>query len=195
MVARRDRSKSERSDVIRTRKAIEEAYRSLIYRKIHDRITVTDVINEASISRGTFYAYYRDISDLSDSMGEKLVMHYRELVKNAALDDPVRGPRNIVDIISRELEEHRESIIILFKQNEGQRLFDKVKKRLKDSLVDDFIWITESERDAFLSCALGAIFDSCIDWILSDDPCDREELITTVTGFLTGGTAFFREKN
>lgn len=53
--------------VRRTKRALQEALRSLILQKGYDRVTVQDVIDRADVGRATFYAHFRDKDDLLKS--------------------------------------------------------------------------------------------------------------------------------
>ena len=47
----------------RTKKLLRQALTRLMQQKDFQSITVTDVVREADINRGTFYAHYRDGDD------------------------------------------------------------------------------------------------------------------------------------
>ena len=57
-------AKAEYRSAIRSRKLINAALADLLQEKPLDKITVTDVVNQAQINRGTFYAHYADIPDV-----------------------------------------------------------------------------------------------------------------------------------
>ncbi len=50
--------------VQKTKELIRQAYIRLISRKRLEKITVTELANEAKISKGSFYRYYQDVYDL-----------------------------------------------------------------------------------------------------------------------------------
>lgn len=62
---------------IRSRKLIKTAFASALQRKEIDKITVTDIVNEAGINRGTFYLHYKNIAelveDIQDEIAEKFL--------------------------------------------------------------------------------------------------------------------------
>ena len=58
----------ERKDIIRTRRAIWQAYLQLSKKKAYTDITASDVIKNAKVSRGTFYGHYRDIGELREEI-------------------------------------------------------------------------------------------------------------------------------
>ena len=62
--------KREKTDlrVLKTRKAIKDAFLTLIQTKGYNRITIQDIADEAMINRNTFYLHYVDIIDLMESL-------------------------------------------------------------------------------------------------------------------------------
>ena len=78
----------ERRDVTRTKNAIERAYLELLFQKGYGKITVNEVINLADVSRGTFYAHYRDIPDLEEKVEERAIQDLKEACEGS---NPERG--------------------------------------------------------------------------------------------------------
>lgn len=54
--------------VLKTRKAIEDAFEKLIVDNDYDKITVSAIAAEANINRKTFYLHYSSVDDVLDSM-------------------------------------------------------------------------------------------------------------------------------
>ncbi len=67
------RVKAEYRSAIRSRKLIRQAYVELIKEKDIDKITVMDVVNKADINRGTFYAHYKSVFDVSEQIGNEIL--------------------------------------------------------------------------------------------------------------------------
>lgn len=57
--------------VIRTRKAIKDAFMELIRIKEYNKITIQDIADRAIINRNTFYLHYIDKDDLLDKLSEE----------------------------------------------------------------------------------------------------------------------------
>ncbi len=193
MVRRNDSGKPERRDVARTRKAIEEAYHSLLFKKPYDKITVTDVINEANISRGTFYAYHRDISDLAGYMEDKVLSSLKEVVNEATIDRIMENPKVVVEFIVKDLVNHREELRLMLEKTGGAGLIDKIKRMLRTAVFNEEELKNDPALEIVNSGVIGLIVDSCIDWILRDQPCDSEILIGSISDFIAGGIATLRQ--
>lgn len=81
------RSKREDRRVRRTRRAIQEALRSLILQKGYDHVTVQDVIDRADVGRATFYAHFRDKDDLLMSEFEEMQESLRQRMATFLRDE------------------------------------------------------------------------------------------------------------
>ena len=65
--------KSEHKNAVRSKTLIKYAFTQLLAEKELGKITVTDVVEKAGISRGTFYAHYFDIYDLYSSLQTSII--------------------------------------------------------------------------------------------------------------------------
>ncbi|MBC1569748.1 TetR/AcrR family transcriptional regulator [Listeria sp. FSL L7-1425] len=68
--------------VKKTKKAFNQALFSLLDQKPFHQITITDIVTEADVNRGTFYKHYRDKEELLDSIVEEILTD----LKNAYQD-------------------------------------------------------------------------------------------------------------
>lgn len=59
--------------VQKTKKAIADAFLRMAGKKPIEKITVTDIVTEAQINKSTFYAHYRDIYDLMDTLSNDAI--------------------------------------------------------------------------------------------------------------------------
>ena len=64
----------------RTKKLLRQALTRLMQQKDFQSITVTDVVREADINRGTFYAHYRDVYDLRDKIETGMIEDFRGMI-------------------------------------------------------------------------------------------------------------------
>ena len=174
-----------RRDVIRTKKRIETAYYELCLKKDARHITVADILAEADVSRGTFYAHYRDIQDLSEHLESYIAETWRDILSDVTLaqlmEDPSPQVRSMLAIMVERREEYR----ALIQRGGNTNKFDKLKALLTQTLSEKQEHHTDRESIA-IACVAGALLDSCICWLLSDEP-DEELLIDTISAFLSGG--------
>jgi len=70
--------------VRRSRRALRDAFVALIDEVGYAAITVDDLIERADVSRGTFYAHYRDLADLLGSVIDEVVERFRTRIDDTA---------------------------------------------------------------------------------------------------------------
>lgn len=80
----------------RTRNALGGALVALIHEKPFDEITVQDVLDRARVSRSTFYAHYRDKSDLFFSDAEEFCTRFA----NAEVSPRLAPVRELFDHVA-----------------------------------------------------------------------------------------------
>lgn len=120
-------AKAEYRSAVRSRKLIKAALADLLQEKPLDKITVTDVVNQAEINRGTFYAHYSDIPDVIHQMVEEAFCRIRDV-----LDDQTCA----IEALPGVLVERIQSIL-----DEDQAFYRKIlashaAKQLSDQLCD-----------------------------------------------------------
>ncbi|MEK3935156.1 TetR/AcrR family transcriptional regulator [Sporosarcina sp. FSL W7-1349] len=59
--------------VVRTRKAIKDAFIALLYEKDLSDITITDIVDCSDVNRSTFYAHFHDKENLIDCLVDELI--------------------------------------------------------------------------------------------------------------------------
>ena len=92
--------------VVRTKKAIRNAFARLISRRSLGEITVKELSEEADINRKTFYNYYSDIFQVMDEVENEVVTAFAEALRSVDLSEALLNPNLIVsrlmDIINNE---------------------------------------------------------------------------------------------
>ncbi|MHB8812963.1 MAG: TetR/AcrR family transcriptional regulator [Steroidobacteraceae bacterium] len=110
MTARKKRVSEERADrrIQRTRALLHEALGSLIREKPYDRISVTEILDRAKISRSTFYIHFRDKDELLMSGMRALLLGALPMGGGATTDAAERMVAFSLPLLSH-IHEHRRS--------------------------------------------------------------------------------------
>jgi AcrR family transcriptional regulator len=66
--------------VLRTRKAIEDAFVELVIETGYDKVTVEDITNKADLAKGTFYAHYENKEALVNAVFARLTSDLAERI-------------------------------------------------------------------------------------------------------------------
>lgn len=106
----RTRAKEWRADrrVQRTRALLHEALGSLIREKPYDRISVTEILDRAKVSRSTFYIHFRDKDELLTSSMRALLLGVLSADGRATTDVAERMVAFSLPLFSH-IHEHRRS--------------------------------------------------------------------------------------
>lgn len=128
---------AEREDkrIRRTKKLLRQALTRLMKEKEFGSITVTDVVREADINRGTFYAHYRDVYDLRERIEADMIADFRSMIAGLRPG----GPEALQQVLSRAvdyLEENREIVIVLVQGSGGKGLSQKLIGVLEEYRLD-----------------------------------------------------------
>ncbi len=108
--------KSEYRSSIRSKMLIRNALLSLMAEKPFDKITITDIVNRADINRGTFYAHFKNTTEVlekiqSDAVGEVRrifeSMDYRTFFNNSE-----EVLTQISDFLKKDFEYYKMLIMI-----------------------------------------------------------------------------------
>ena len=65
--------RAEYRNSIRSKTLIKNSLIELLKTKPLEKVTVTDIVNNADINRGTFYAHYTDICELIHAVEDEIV--------------------------------------------------------------------------------------------------------------------------
>ena len=74
-------AKAEYRSSIRSKNSIKKAVAKLIHEKDIRKITVSDIIREADISRGTFYAHFADVSGVINQIECEEIRNLMEYIE------------------------------------------------------------------------------------------------------------------
>lgn len=132
---------------IKTRKAIDQAFTTLIAEKGFEAMTIKDIAEEAIINRGTFYMHYEDKYALLESYENTLLDGLYEILSRNIEEEhhklSIGMPRKIATDTFNYISENADKIIALF-NNQGENQFEhKVRAHMlnyyrihSDQLID-----------------------------------------------------------
>lgn len=124
------RSPDEDLRVRRTEKALRNALTSLIFKKGYDAITVQDIVDEAEISRVTFYRHYKDKDDLLTTY---LEMVYQDLVACLTPCSLINFTNDVPPILI--LYKYLEGNLPLYRAILNSSVSMMVQQRIRDYLI------------------------------------------------------------
>ncbi len=183
----------ERRDVTRTKNAIERAYLELLFKKGYKKITVNEVINLADVSRGTFYAHYKDIPDLEEKVEERAIQDLREACEVNGENRKGKSPRERLESVFDRFYAFKGDFSNLLLAENNSKMMDKVKGYLisalervstKDKLVER---IGEAKTEMMFSIMAGGFVSGFEYLIKNEDEINRDDAIDLMCDIISGG--------
>ena len=127
-----EKIKSTHKNATRSRHLIKQAYGELLNEKDHSKISVTDIVERANISRGTFYAHYLDVYDLGMAIQNNVLETLDLAMKNIGLENIIADPTNAVVMGMQFLEKSKDYYALFVNSSRGEALISRIISFLED---------------------------------------------------------------
>ncbi|PQP83420.1 TetR/AcrR family transcriptional regulator [Paenibacillus sp. PCH8] len=172
--------------VLKTRKAIIEAFVALLEEKDFEHITINDIADRANVNRGTIYLHYTDKFDLLDQCIE---IYLQQLVEACMMDSPKTPVTAKVALLRtfRYLEQHAATYTTLLTKK-GIPAFRSKLMTLLVQGVEEQMHVYGFEGDMnneitiqFLASAVVGLLEW---WIMNAMPYSAEEMVGHLTSLL-----------
>ena len=131
----RKRTKAEYRSSLRSKRLIREALITMMRSKPFEKITITDIVRTADINRGTFYAHFRDIGEVLDSIKEMALSDVKEAFSGLSPDMVLANPRILFEALSSMLSKDSDYYRLLLSVEE----FRKAVMDYRFELVDKYL--------------------------------------------------------
>lgn len=189
----RKRTKAEYRSSLRSKRLIREALITMMRSKPFEKITITDIVRTADINRGTFYAHFRDIGEVLDSIKEMALSDVKEAFSGLSPDMVLANPRILFEALSSMLSKDSDYYRLLLSVEEFRKAvmdyrFELVDKYLMESTAIQHI-APDAARKAELAGTLDFLAVGIID-VYTDVLCqaipvtleDLPDLLTKIVG-------------
>lgn len=137
----------------RSESLIKQAFIRLLCEKNYSKITVSDVITGAPVSRATFYAHFPDLDGLFESVKDDLVEEFDEHFRNFGVKKAIRAPGLYVRIFLECYESKIEFFRKMADSSNASIFFPgfsaSLKKKLLHSMEHDGVELSAFERLSF----------------------------------------------
>ena len=174
--------------VRRSKKLLRQALTRLMQQKAFACITVTDVVREADLNRGTFYAHYRDVSDLRELISDfRALLGEARLVSGASLKPVLVRAADLV-------EERRETIMVLLHEGGGRAGFGgKLTRLIEEWRIASVPY--RGAEEVYAACFAAAGVVGVIErWVTEPQPLPKNDLIALLEQILSPMLRQKREK-
>lgn len=129
--------KAEYKSAKRSRKLIRNALAKLMLEKSVDKITITDIVKEADLNRGTFYAHYQSpyavLEEIENEIMDKLLIFLSE----TNYQNFFQNPMPLILRINHYLEEDLEYFKTLIQCSNSEQFLNRLKKLFVSYMESD----------------------------------------------------------
>ncbi len=140
--------KKEDRRVRRTKKLLTQALTELLQQKQAKEITVRELTERADMNRGTFYLYYRDISDMLEKIREEMFERLDGIIALHDNEDVSAQAMPILLELFRFIEENREMCRVMLSPNGDISFLHQLNEVLREKCLRLYR-VTEQEEDEF----------------------------------------------
>ena len=175
----------EREDkrIRRTKKLLRQALTRLMQQKDFQSITVTDVVREADINRGTFYAHYRDVYDLREKIESEMIADFRGMIYDIHLN----GGGSLHPVLMRAvdyLEENREIVTTLVRVSGAEGFSKKLIHVIEECRMESVP--CRGVEDVYVARFIATGVVGMLErWVAESQPLPKNELIALMEHILS----------
>ncbi|MFA7222380.1 MAG: TetR/AcrR family transcriptional regulator [Bacilli bacterium] len=137
--------RAEYKNSIRSKKLIREAVKTLLIKKKDlNKITVSDIVKEANINRGTFYNHYNNIGDVIEETEDILMQKFTQSwEKSSNENDSVANFMNSITYHLKESEADYKAIINYI----PRYIFIEIKDKILKEIGNNYLKSNEITND------------------------------------------------
>ena len=122
--------------VIRTKRAIRNAFISLLAEKDLNEISVKDIADAADVDRKTVYNYYGGVYEIRNEVENELIDMLEQGVKELDVKSNIDNPLRLFEIMTDVMNSNIELYGQLFKIDANSYIIRKINKVLRDRVRD-----------------------------------------------------------
>ena len=161
--------KSTHKNAVRSRQMIKKAFAEMLNEKDITKITVTDIVEKAGVSRGTFYAHYMDVYDLYNAIQSNMMEAVRSAIDlygaRALLLDPSQAIAGALLFLEEKKSYYKLFITTSRSDELINRIVTYVGERMTAEIGDGFSEEELKEIRLFIYYSLGAIESLVRAWL------------------------------
>ncbi|MBE6771278.1 MAG: TetR family transcriptional regulator [Ruminococcaceae bacterium] len=188
-------AKAEYRSAVRSKNLIKKAVAKLIHEKEIAKITVSDIIREADISRGTFYAHYSDVGSVLEQIENEELKNLMGYVDHFGLENVVCNIfdliKQICDYLSKDKEYYRMLAQSNVLNNFLWRLVEVYYERLLEIVYSQQKKVDKNEANAYLIYVTSGAKSTVLSWLNDEIDLTTEEVANIVSKLVKLNTKYY----
>ncbi len=165
--------------IIKTKRAIRNAFAKLMTEKDIDEITVSELAREADINRKTFYNYYSGVYQVIEEIEHDIITSYERLLGNIEFERDMNTPYILFERFSMLINMDPEFFGYMLTMNGNLSLITRIMTLLKDKTREAMaaqLGLDIDRADVMIDYALSGMLSVYQHWFASDRRMPLEEV-------------------
>lgn len=171
------------SRILRTKKAIEDAFFLELEDKDFNHLTVADICKRAAVKRTTFYTHFEDKYELLTFSITNMISQFNiKELRNFSLIDSLQYYDDTFELLFDFMETNSAKLDAVIKSNSNSIIVDMFRRLLGKEIKDRIDRWVEHNRPICMPSAIiaeffaGAIVSLGTGWIQKEFSCTKEEM-------------------
>ncbi len=165
--------------VLKTKRAIRNAFAKLMVEKDINDITITELADTADINRKTFYNYYSGVYQVVEDIERDILTSYEELLGGIEFKQYMNTPYSLFERFSLLINMDPEFFGYLLSMNGNVNLITRIMRLLKDKTCE--VMVAQLDLDAYkadimLDFVLSGMLSVYQHWFNSEQSISAEEV-------------------
>ena len=176
--------------VIKTKKAIRNAFAELLSEKDIQKITIKDIADTAVINRKTFYNYYAGVYSVVDEIENEIIMAFIDALRDADFKQLLHEPYEIFKKLTTIINSDFDFYSHLMKMDSNTSLISKIIQALEVNIKKSFseqISMNKSTLDLVFDYAIAGMITVYQKWFNSDRTESIEEISKALSIIVSSG--------
>ena len=190
--------KSEDRRVIKTKKAIRNAFARLLSEKELGDITVSDIAEYADINRKTFYNYYAGVHEVVYEIEDEIARSFGGALgalELASVDNAAYFVfERLTSVINTDIDFYGQ----MFSMRGNVSMLTKIVDIMKDKarpLITELFDLTGDRLEVIMEFTFSGLISVYQRWFNSDRSIPVEEISSAITKLVISGMGGFAERN
>ncbi len=167
--------------ILRTKRAIREAFLSLLAESAFEDITVSALSERAGINRKTFYLHYPSTRELYDEIRREETLRISRLECWKKLGEKKVDPYEFFLAMNRLIEEDRLLYRAILSPVSATITLEKIKEKILDSDELRVLRRTRPDLDYYMDYTVSGLFALYLRWLNDPNRISIEELARIAT--------------
>ena len=163
--------------VVKTKRAIKEAFAKLLTQKDINDITISDIAAQADINRKTFYNYYSGVHEVVDEIENDIISHVDEAITDIYFKNILESPYLLFEKLTAVINTYMDFFGYLLSMNSNVSLTSKITELLSakvKTVIRPYLETEDEQLDLMLTFMMSGMVAVYRQWFNSDrtEPID-----------------------